>query len=200
MKTEVQRNHELTQQLTTLKSKLKESTSKHKQLQKDHARLLDKKLEGDRRINTLQQKLQQLKSNGRNNSSSAGGSAAAAAASGAGSLSEGFRQGSGGGGDAGMCESAEPFARQQQQQQQGHVSVFVNPLAVDADASAAVEAKQRARVAAEAKVSGRAVAGWVVGGLTAGIMVDGLGGWVRGWVQKARQCLLAMLVCCQVMQ
>lgn len=61
LKAETQRNHELSEQLAASKVKYKEASSKLKQLQRDHARLLDRKLEGDRRVSTLQQKVQDLK-------------------------------------------------------------------------------------------------------------------------------------------
>lgn len=61
VKAETQRNHELSEQLAASKAKYKEASSKLKQLQRDHARLLDRKLEGDRRVSTLQQKVQDLK-------------------------------------------------------------------------------------------------------------------------------------------
>jgi hypothetical protein len=61
LKAESQRNQDLTQQLAGQKAKVKEANGKLKQLQKDHARLLERKLEADRRVTTLQQKLQQLR-------------------------------------------------------------------------------------------------------------------------------------------
>jgi chromosome segregation ATPase len=103
LKAEAQRSHELTQQMTALKAKHKETTSKHKQLQRDHARLLDRKLEGDRRVGSLQQKLQQLRSS--KQAGAQGGSSADAAAAGQGGVAAGFS------GAAGGAVAAEQQAR-----------------------------------------------------------------------------------------
>lgn len=129
IKAETQRNHDLSQQLALLKAKLKEATSKHKQLQRDHARLLDRKLEGDRRMGSLQQKLQQLRTNkqaGGQSSSSAAAAAAAAAGPGQGFIGSGSS-----GGFPGSSSQA----------------------GFSGAASGAVAAEQQARLAAEAKVS-----------------------------------------------
>jgi hypothetical protein len=164
LKTETQHNHELSQQLSCLKSKLKEITAKLKQLQKDHARLLDRKLEGDRRIGTLQQKLQQLK---QQKGGSSGGGAD-------GGMQQGWNQGfsslSGAQGLGGGRDTATgaPSRRQQQQKQQqqreaiGFEGSLVGGGGGAAAAaggcaegmSAAMAAEQAARLAAEAKVGG----------------------------------------------
>jgi hypothetical protein len=61
LKAETQCNQEVAQQLAGQKAKFKEANGKLRQLQKDHARLLERKLEADRRVTTLQHKVQQLR-------------------------------------------------------------------------------------------------------------------------------------------
>lgn len=127
LKAETQRNHDLSQQIASFKAKLKEATSKHKQLQRDHARLLDRKLEGDRRVGSLQQKLQQLRTNKQAGEQSSSSAAAAAAAG----PVRGF---AGSGSSAGLPGSSQA-------------------VGFSAAAGGAVAAEQQARLAAEAKVS-----------------------------------------------
>lgn len=131
IKAETQRNHDLSQQLASFKAKLKEATSKHKQLQRDHARLLDRKLEGDRRVGSLQQKLQQLRTN-----KQAGGqsSSSAAAAATAGPRRGYVGSGSSGGFPGSSCQEG--------------VAAGLSGVS-----GGAVAAEQQARLAAEAKVS-----------------------------------------------
>jgi hypothetical protein len=80
LKDEAQRHKELCQQHGKLEEKHREVATKLRRLQRDHARLLDRKLECDRRITSLQQQLQQRKQQASGSQAGGGGAKSSAAA------------------------------------------------------------------------------------------------------------------------
>lgn len=145
LKAETQRNQELSQQLTATKARCKETSTKLKQLQKDHGRLLDKKLEGDRRVAALQHKLQESRRN-------TSGSSANASTSGV--LSPGPAQPATQAALPALRQQSQPH-QQEQEQQPWDNGASAEPAAGRVDGWGAVmAAEHKARLAAEAKVRG----------------------------------------------